>query len=157
MRSQILLSAILILYLATACNSSKQLPSNEVVGTIFIESPGEGLVTLRATGYGSNFRKAETDAIIRAYQVLLFDGVPRFTAMSRPLVTSEIEFNRKAPNFFEKFMSEGTYERFLTEQWDATEVVDSRRDRRVAKEMTINYRLLRQYLEQNGLTRKFGY
>lgn len=152
MRIIILLPIVFLL----ACNNKLQVTTNEPLGTTFLESPGSGLVTLRSTGEGSNFKKAEKDAIIRAFETVILRGMPRFTALSRPMVASESEFRAKAPEFFNGLVQEGTYERFITEQWDPVEIA-AQRGKRISKDMTINYQNLRKYLEEIGATRKFGY
>ena len=134
----------------------KQAPYTSTVGATFVDNPSDGLVTVQSDGLGRNARDAEADAIDRAFTAILFRGLPKFSALSRPLVTSERDFLNANPGFRDGFFAGGGYRRFLSEEWPATEKSQPG-EKRVSKKMTINYAALRRHLEEEGMIRKFGY
>ncbi len=130
--------------------------STEPVGTVFVESPSEGLVTLRSDGFGPNLRKAEADAILKGFEAILFRGIPQYTGLSRPMIASESKFKSSHPRWFEDFMESGLYERFIHKDFGSQELLVPD-GKRVSREFTVNYKNLRSYLEEKELIRRFGY
>jgi len=146
----------LILFILSC--SPKLAPTN-TAETQFIESAGEGLVTVESVGYGEDFAAAAQDAVQRSFKTIMLRGLPQFTALSRPLIADEAALNSKKPNFLNSFFSNQEYSKFITAQNDGvlTGEFKNPKGKRVNKSVTINYAGLRRYLEQEGAARKFGY
>lgn len=142
--------------LVIIASCGRKVYSEEPVGIFFIESPGEGLVTLRSDGFGSSLDKAETDAILKGFEAILFRGIPQYTGLSRPMIASESKFRSSHPEWFENFIESGLYQRFIQEDFGGRELLVPK-GKRVNREFTINYRNLRGYLEEEELIRRFGY
>jgi hypothetical protein len=148
--------SISVFVFIASCGRKTVTYSSEPVGTFFVESPSEGLVTLRSDGFGSNLRKAETDAVTKGFEAILFRGIPQYTGLNRPMIASESKFKSNNPGWFEDFIESGTYERFIHKDF-GTQELSIQTGKRVNREFTINYKNLRIYLEEEGLIRRFGY
>ena len=137
---------------------SPKIYPNEPQGTIYLGSPAEGLVSVRSTGEGSGYGQATDDAIKSAFETIILHGLPQYSGLKRPLLSQDeaSKLSVEAPNFFDDFVSKGTYEQFITEQRDPEDVA-VKKGKRVTKDMTINIKNLRMYLENAGWKRKFGY
>lgn len=140
-------------------NCSPKLAPTNTSEVKFIESSGEGLVTVESAGHGEDYAAAVQDAVERSFRTIMLQGLPQFTALSRPLIPDEDELNRKKPDFLRSFFANQEYNRFITEQNDAivTGEYKNPKGMRVKKALAINYAGLRRYLEKEGATRKFGY
>ncbi|WNJ17552.1 hypothetical protein [Pontibacter sp. G13] len=148
---------LLILGLVTACKSQKEMPARTAsdLGVTFLEAPAPKLVKVRSIGYGATKDEAESDAIRRAFDAIMFEGIPQYTALSTALVPNESAFNDKAPNFMRDFMKKARFERYLSYESNP-EFSGNKGSFRANKVLTINYENLRKYLQQQGLIRSFG-
>lgn len=137
-----------------SCNKNlSNLSSSEVN---FVENPSDGLVTVEATGYGVKVPEAEMNAIYKAFKTIMLQGLPGFSALSKPLITSDkLE---GAESFIDSFFAKNEFEQFITAQNDAKIIGEYKKPKsyKVSKTLTINYVALRTYLERKGVTRKFG-
>lgn len=147
--------SVLFCCLLSAC-ARKPIGPFQPVGATFIDSPTSGLIRLRVDGFGKSISRAEENAVSAAFLAIIFRGIPEFTALNRPLVSSESKFNSENPGWFQNFIESGTYQRFINKDYGIQEL-EVKKGRRVSRELTINYQALRRYLEEEGVVRKFGY
>lgn len=125
-----------------------------------------GIVTITAYGYAPIVKEAELDAIRTAFQNLFYIGFPDNGYVSN----LKTPFFDREPNeesdFFKTFYSSKKYLTYITNQSKAVEVKNKTSPRLieakgilcVKKELTINYKALRKYLEdQNVLRKGFSY
>lgn len=134
---------------------AKQYP--QTAELTYNSNPVSGVIGVTALGYGRNIRDANKDAFRTAFENILFQGIPGFEPMELPMVPLAEQESKRS--FFDRFLEEETYLRFISRQDEAVEIgkVQDSRDLIVSKSMNINYRALKKYLQAQGVVRKFGY
>lgn len=114
----------------------------------------DGVYTLNAFGTGKNKEEAVANAKENVISVLLFQGIPG-TDISAPLITDKAKALNEHARYFKNMFGERTYERFIMSTYL---LGDPKKNKKQAEvEIKINVAALRADLEQNGVTRKFGY
>lgn len=114
-------------------------------------------ITLRSVGYAKNKEKALFDAELSAVKALLFYGVDN-SQSSMPLMTvTETEAIKSYKDFFSDLYG-GGYKEFIS----SSEIVkpfskDINKRKNIVVDVTVNVRALREYMERNGIIRKFGF
>jgi hypothetical protein len=125
----------------------------------FISAPQSGVATFSAIGYGSNQKEAELDTYTTVFNNVLFKGIPAYGGLSLPMVENERESRSTHQSFYKRFFDERGYMRFISSQGSVEKMgkSDDKQKTKVKKTMTLNYDLLRRYLEDEGIVRRFGY
>jgi hypothetical protein len=123
-----------------------------------------GTLKMRVTGFGKKQADIEKDAQAKAFEHLLYVGVPdatnadiRNTDFRLPMVKDRSSVDRLP--FLKSFFAKQEYMAFIIE----LNMLDDKMRRAVNKQytipyaITINYDAFRRAMEQNGVVRKFGY
>ena len=114
------------------------------------------VVNLRCVGYGKKASKAYNDAELSAIRTILFVGA-KGTQHSMPLINEDKSIvENKFHSFFSTFYNEG-YKSFL----ESSIIVvpfgkNSLKQRCITLDVCIRISQLREYLENNGIIRRFG-
>lgn len=151
---------ILMLGSLSSCGSTKETGSK-----ITLLSPSENafgvknndILSVRSVGYGKDEEEASYDAMERAMDVALFQGIPHTgSPLKDALIPGGASEKTVHAEYFKKFYGKREYVNFIQnytvefEKSKVNKLVLSRVD------MQINLRALRKELEQNGVIRKFG-
>jgi hypothetical protein len=132
----------------------KAMPSAEVN---FI-SGWEGTITMRATGTGLTRNEAIEDAERKAFQVLLFRGLPGSDQHIALIGSDESAERIRHKAYFDQFYSEKRYRTFIMSSIPVTSWARFGCGRKsISVDLKINLIALRKDLEQFHVIRKFGY
>lgn len=127
----------------------------------YSSSNAPGTVNVEANGFGMTASQIERDARNKAFETLLFRGLPssEFTALRLPMIENEGDARSKHASFFKKFFEEDDCNLFVTaiSKLDDKPVKTTDRRKTMGYSLSINYEALRRHLEQQGILRKFGY
>lgn len=118
-------------------------------GTEYLNSEGDGSITVRAYGMGKTREDAIEQACKNAVHDVLFKGVltPENTILSRPLIR-EINAQEKYQYFFNPFFADGgQYRRFVSLE-DRRPKSDGRQANSVQQRYAVTVRVLRAELQQ---------
>ncbi len=140
---------------------SKKLYFDSAEATI-VGGSENGIVSISSYGYANNEEEAELDALKMAFNSLFyigFVGNNYVSDLKKPFFDGE---PNSESDFFMKFYESKKFLSYVTNQKNA-EVVKDRSSVKysnskgkicVKKEITINYKSLRKYLEDQGVLRK---
>lgn len=150
---------VLVLIWVSVINSCTPKAYPETAELIYLSSPQSGVVEVATVGYGTDRKAAELDTYTTAFNNILFKGIPGYGALRIPMVENEHESKGAHPVFYKKLFNERGYLRFVSSQGTVEQMgkSDDKTRTRVKKTIAINYESLRQFLEQEGVIRKFGY
>jgi hypothetical protein len=125
----------------------------------FVSEESAGIVKVHSTGLGSNLSEMEQDAQKKAFEMLLYVGLPTASTETYrvPLVPNKAEMQGHPS--VKKFFNNREYAQFVTriERLEYLKQRASEGGRMLNYNIVINYNALRRYLEQNDIIRKFGY
>lgn len=138
-----------------SCAGNKRVASLPVV-TIALPSNEEGTIMIRSSGQGDSENSAVFNSEEKAFNTLFFYGLPS-SAQVRPLIENESEIRRSNPQFFNEFFSSGAYKNFIVNSYNYSGVQKTGKTYYLNRDIKINLRSLRSYLENKGIIRKFGY
>lgn len=116
----------------------------------------DGTVTLRVIGDGSN-QKALESAEKKAFDVLLFRGVPGSPERLAMVGSNEIDEKAKNSAYFDRFFTEKRYKSFVMAAIPTSAAYKESGAKKSAFDIKVNTAALRTDLEQNNIIRKFGY
>jgi hypothetical protein len=125
----------------------------------FVSEESAGMVKIHTTGLGNNLSEMEQDAQIKAFETILYVGLPSASTETyrSPMVENKVEMQGEPS--IKKFFNNREYAQFVT-RVDRLEYLKQRASKggRVLNyNIVINYTALRRYMEQNEIIRKFGY
>jgi len=124
---------------------------------VSLVSETKGTITLRSSGTGKNIDEANANAARNVFFVLLYRGVPESDINSALIDIPEQEAQQKFKPYLEAFFDK-RYETFITNAVQNGDVMKSKhRTRSVYLDITVNVQALRKDLEDNKVTRKFGF
>ncbi|HMJ48368.1 MAG TPA: hypothetical protein VK498_13630 [Ferruginibacter sp.] len=138
-----------------SCSNSKKIASFPEI-TVALPGAGEGTITIRSSGQGETEAKAVSAAEKKAFNTLLFYGLPS-SVQTRPMIENEAESKRTNSQFFDDFLENGEYKKFITKSYNYSNVQKVGKYYYLNRDVNINLRSLRAQLENKGLIRKFGY
>jgi hypothetical protein len=147
---------VTVLLLSTALVAcSKKIGYLQTSEVKFLDNPYSGTVTVESIGYGDQIKEAEINAIQKAFQTIIYQGLPAFSGLSTPMIPDRTKVDQ---SILERFFSRNEYSEFLTGQEDVRVLgkLKNPRGYKVSKVVTINYNSLRRGLEKKGVVRKFG-
>jgi hypothetical protein len=125
----------------------------------FVSEESAGIVKVHSTGLGSNLSEMEQDAQKKAFEMLLYVGLPTASTETYrvPLVPNKGDMQGHPS--VKKFFNNREYAQFVTriERLEYLKQRASEGGRMLNYNIVINYNALRRYLEQNDIIRKFGY
>lgn len=143
------LSAVLLLASAGCSKKLADTGSYFHTRTEYLNSAGDGSVTVRAYGMGKTREDAVEQACRNAVSDVLFEGVqiPGNTILSRPLIR-EINAREKYQYFFNPFFADGgQYRRFVSLE-DRRPKSDGVKTNSVQQRYAVTVRVLRAELQQ---------
>ena len=112
-----------------------------------------GTTYLQARGCAGGGPAAATQEALRtAFETILFRGIPG-SEVSTPLVADETAARQRFASYWQEFYGKGRYRTFLT----SIAVAPGHQRGCSLVTLKINHAALRQELEQQGITRRFGY
>lgn len=149
----ILGTTILIAILGLHSCSPKMQPYSAEVN--FVNKEATGSITVKSIGYGKNHEEAVIDAQKNAFNVIIFKGIPG-TSLNVPLVANESDAKAKHSSYFDRLLNQGNYRNFMMASNESSNLINVKSGKKIAVDIKINYNSLRQDLEQNLITRKFG-
>lgn len=118
------------------------------------------VLTLRSDGYGDTKKEALNNAEWRAFEQLLFRGIPEYHQNSPLVDIDEVSAKTKYPKYFEEFETAGRYKMFIISSVVVAEPRLNRNSQyryRTTIDVKINFQALRLDLERSGIVRKFGF
>ncbi len=119
---------------------------------------------MRVTGFGVKQTEIEDNAQVKAFEQLLYVGLPdatnaeiKNTDFRLPIVENKATV--QGMPFLRNFFANGDYKRFVAEltPLDNQKKRASNNQRTVPFAIGINYDAFRRFMEQNQVVRKFGY
>lgn len=122
----------------------------------FLYKGEDGTMGVRGIGYGNNRNAAIMEAQISAFRVLLFRGIPG-TELNVPMIENESEARAKNPGYFSRLFEQQWYKTFMMSSTESSGLSYVNGMYKISVDVKINYAALRRDLEQNSVTRKFGY
>ncbi|RZJ36604.1 MAG: hypothetical protein EOO51_00365 [Flavobacterium sp.] len=144
---------LLLLLSLTSGYAQKKFPTSEVN---FLAG-GDGTITMRAIGTGSNEQKAIILAEQNAINVLLFRGLPESEQKEALIGYSEAEAKENNKQYFEKLYSQ-RYKLFIMSSVPVTAFAKQKGGvKSITMDVKVNLIALRKDLEQNNIIRKFGF
>ena len=143
---------ILIGAFLSAC-SPKTYPSSAVE---YERKKGSDIVIVTSWGYGKVVKEAMIDAEKRAFEVLLFKGLPN-SVYSKKMISPEIK--EKHENYFLKFFEEQQYRDFISFSDASSNLEKDIQSGLKRKELTIgiNIKNLKTKLKEDDLISKSWY
>lgn len=145
-----------ILFTGATCKPNKSDHPVVDVAVATANNIADGTVTVKCSAVGNNETLAMIEAEKKAFRLLLFYGYPSSTPQISPMVEDEAKTLAANPAFFEQFFDKGGYKTFIIRSNNAS-VGTSGLKFYLVRELQINVRSLRPYLEQNNIIRKFGF
>lgn len=122
----------------------------------FLYKEAQGTIAVKSIGYGKNRVDAISDAQKNAFNVILFKGLPG-TELNVPLIDNENEVKSKNSEYFKKFFDQSNYRNFMMSSTESSNLIKIKGGNKISVDVKINYNSLRKELEQNLVTRKFGF
>ena len=112
-------------------------------------------VILRSVGQGKNAKKAAADAELSAIEYVLYVGCSG-TKYSMPLIQESKNVIEERHSFFNSF-KDGGYRDFIESSAIAVPFgKNGLKQKSITLDIGIRVKQLREYLEKNGIIRKFG-
>lgn len=146
---------ILSLLVMISCSTSKRIASYPIV-TIALPNNEEGTIVIRSSGQGDNEFDAVLNAEKKAFNTLFFHGFSS-SIQTRAIIENENQVRQTSPKFFDSFFANGTYKEFIVNTSNYTNIQRVGKYYYLNRDLKINLRSLKIYLENNGIIRKFGY
>lgn len=153
-----ILTVAMLLGLAGGVMAKKQVKVSSYIPTetVYMNSEGDGSLTLRAHGHGTNRNDAIKQAAKNAVRDVIFKGVnvPGNPELSKPLVTA-VNAEEKFSVFFNSFFADGgEYKNFVTAE-DRKSGSNKKEKNEVNVKLSTTVRVLRSelkfYLIDNGI------
>jgi hypothetical protein len=130
----------------------------------FIGQDARGTLKMRVVGFGTKQVEIENDAQTKAFEQLLYVGLPdatnaeiKNTDFRLPMVENKATV--QGMPFLRNFFQNKEYKRFVAEltPLDNQKRRASNSQRTIPFAIAINYDAFRRFMEQNQVIRKFGY
>ena len=114
-----------------------------------------GTVLVRVVGYGNRESLAMEEAQVKAFQTLLFRGIPG-SDQKQPLVENESSSRQEHEAFYEEFFQKQRYKSFLMQSTPNASLKKKAGRKQMVVTIKINLEALRRDMEQHQVIRKFG-
>lgn len=135
--------------------SEKNNPISKAFSAQIIQET-EGIIVVETDGYGSTKNDAMLDAEQKAFETILFRGLPG-TDLNEPLISNEKDAKTKYGAYFKKLFQAEKMGSFITGTAVTSSFVKKTKgSKNITVQTSINYKALRRDLEQNNVIRKFG-
>ena len=145
--------SIACLMMAFSCSKTLSIPF-ERTGEVNAVSHENSIVTVRSQSHAEEKGKAIYYAERNAFENLVFKGIPN-TNQESPMVPNESEALRSHGTILQGLLKKQGFKRFIMDSY----TIQSNRSKGVTfveQELKIDLKSLRNYLQQEGVTRKFG-
>ncbi len=116
----------------------------------------KGTIFLEVIGYGKGWETATEEAEKKAFEILLFQGLPA-TANDKPIVEDETTSKQENEEFYKEFFTQKKYKNFMMKISSSTKPKKVRKQKQATFYFKINIDALRKHLEDKQIIRKFGY
>jgi hypothetical protein len=145
---------ISIIVLTISSCSQKMYPSSEVK---FITKTNDDVIKVSSTGYGSREVMAMIDAEKRAFEVILFIGLPN-SELRRAIVSNASAAKSKHKLYFDNLFDNQGIRNFITSSSPSLSFTKDKQSglKRTEAIIEININSLKKDLEKNGIIQKFG-
>ena len=121
-----------------------------------IAQNAKGLIIVESDGNGKNKQMAIEDAQYKAFEIIMFKGIPG-TDLNVPLIANETESKAKFKKYYQE-LKQSRFKGFIANTNVTSEFVKKGKGaKNITIQTEINYKALRIDLEQNQITRKFGF
>lgn len=154
MTKQLQLSAILVTLALLAFGCSPKLRTYSAQISVLPQSE-EGTIFLRASGLGSNERRAYENAIYNTFSTVLYQGVPE-SIQATPMIPSE-NAAKARPRMDDCLHDNNCYKNFITQITPPGTAEKVNGGYSTTIDIKINLHALNDYLIQNNIIRKFGF
>lgn len=149
---------VLILFIGCSISScgSKTIPQK---AGVTYKTAKEGTLSITSSGEAKNKQDALFNAEKNAFEVLFFKGVPG-SPYSKPLIpVAENAAKSKNSNFFQEFFDNKGYKNYITQHSILSAGSRNKNTNltEAAVALTINVASLKRALEQQNVTKKFGF
>ena len=147
-------SFILLLLLVACSPKITSYPSAEV--SYLSGESSSDQVAIQARGYASKSEDVKVDAEKRAFEYLLFRGIP--DSPQRAPMVADANARKKHDNFFTEFFDKQGYRNYMTETTALGSPVKDKEQKNYNGyvKLKINIRSLRRDLEQQKVIARFG-
>lgn len=150
---KLLLFSILVL---ASCGSKKKVSTPLTAQVNVISEDPYKTITLRSIGFGPSEAKAQYDSERKAFEILLFRGIPN-TSVENPLIgPNENEIIAKNPEYFNTFFKD-RYKSFIMNIYQTSPPQKEGGQVTAINDIKINLMSLRKELENRGVKRRFGF
>ncbi len=153
-----ILTLMLLLGLTGSAMAKKEVKVSSYIPTktVYMNTEGDGSMTVRAHGHGTNRNDAIKQAAKNALRDVIFEGInaPGNPELSKPLITS-VNAEEKYASFFNAFFADGgEYKKFVTTE-DRKSGSNKKEKNEVNVKLSTTVRILRSelklYLIDNGI------
>ncbi|MEM6361459.1 MAG: hypothetical protein AAGA64_04515 [Bacteroidota bacterium] len=155
-----ILVVLTVAFLIAACGTTKQTVTN-----VTLRAPSRNdsqiinnsLINLRSVGYGNTEEDAKYDAMRRAVDMVLFQGIADHDSPVKDGLISNPERAKEThKSFFKNFYGQREYMSFIPNSVLVSSGKKAKGIKPVTVNMSVNVRALRKRLEREGIVRKFG-
>lgn len=143
-----------ILALSFLFSCSKTIIPYQRSGEVNAVNHENSIITVSSQGRAENASKAVYHAERNAFENLLFKGVPN-TNQESPLIPDEIQALDANPALFERLLVNQDYRRFIMDSFTGNSTT-SGGVTLIEQVVKIDLKSLRNYLQSEGITKKFG-
>ena len=134
-------------------DSARSIQANSIYKQIINNS----LINLRSVGYGNTEEDAKYDAMRRAVDMVLFQGIADHDSPVKDGLISNPERAKEThKSFFKNFYGQREYMSFIPNSVLVSSGKKAKGIKPVTVNMSVNVRALRKRLEREGIVRKFG-
>lgn len=153
-----ILTLMLLLGVTGSAMAKKEVKVSSYIPTktVYMNTEGDGSLTVRAHGHGTNRNDAIKQAAKNALRDVIFEGinVPGNAELSKPLITA-VNAEEKYASFFNAFFADGgEYKKFVTTE-DRKSGSNKKEKNEVNVKLSTTVRILRSelklYLIDNGI------
>ena len=147
---------LIILSLAAMFAScSKTIIPYERSGEVNAVSHENSIIVLSSQARAESASKAVYHAERNAFENLIFKGIPN-TNQESPMVPSEVKALRDNPSLFNSLLVEQGYRRYVMDSYTNNSVAVGGGVQLIDQVVKIDLKALRNYLQAEGVTKKFG-
>jgi len=149
-----ILSLFFVLLISCAPKKKLQKIDYRRTGEVKCIQYEKDIIKLESTSRASTMGEASSFAERNAIENLLFKGIPKSNAES-PLIADEHESLRRNKRFYDVFIMQKEYEKFIMESSISSEAGNPGQYR-VTQYIELDLKAMRKHLESNKVIRKFG-
>ena len=127
----------------------------ERTGEVNAVSHENSIIVLSSQARAESVSKAVYHAERNAFENLIFKGIPN-TNQESPMVPSEVKALKDNPTLFNNLLVEQGYRRYVMDSYTNNSVAVGGGVQLIDQVIKIDLKALRNYLQAEGVTKKFG-